>query len=57
MSFQQKVVDILQERSFEIHDGPSKMDVVEASDFEQIALDIIELLNNEYNTDPDDIKK
>jgi hypothetical protein len=54
MSFQQKVVEILQERSFEIHDGASKMDVVEASDFEQIALDIIEILNNEYNVDPDE---
>lgn len=54
MTFQEQVVTILQERSFEIHDGASKMDVVEATDFEQIALDIIELLSREYGFEPEE---
>ncbi|MBP7844997.1 MAG: hypothetical protein KA116_09280 [Proteobacteria bacterium] len=57
MSFQEKVVEILQERSFEIHDGASKMNVIEASDFEQIALDLVELLNVEYGVDPEELEK
>lgn len=39
---------MLQERSFEIRDGASKMDVVEANDYEQIALDIIDILTRDY---------
>ncbi len=49
MTFKEKVVEILQERSFEIRDGASKMEVVEATDFEQIALDIIEVLSKDHN--------
>ncbi len=48
MTFKEKVVEILQERSFEIRDGASKMEVVEATDFEQIALDIIEVLGKDH---------
>jgi|GEM_PF-1838319 len=48
MTFQEQVVAILQERSFEIHDGATKMDVIEATDFEQIAMDLTELLAREY---------
>jgi hypothetical protein len=53
MTFQEQVVAILQERSFEIHDGATKMDVIEGTDFEQIALDLIELLSREYGFDPE----
>ncbi len=49
MTLKEKIVEILQERSFEIRDGASKMAVVEATDFEQIALDIIEVLSTDYN--------
>jgi hypothetical protein len=52
MTFQEQVVAILQERSFEIRDGASKMDVIEATDFEQLALDITELLSREYGFEP-----
>ena len=52
MTFQEQVVAILQERSFEIHDGATKMDVIEATDFDQIALDIVELLAREYGFNP-----
>jgi len=54
MTFKEKVAQILRERSFEIRDGASKMDVVDATDFEQIALDISELLLQEYSFDPDE---
>jgi len=54
MSLKDQIVTILTERSFEIRDGASKMDVVEATDFEQIALDIIELLSREYSFDPEE---
>lgn len=49
MDLKEKIVAILQERSFEIRDGASKMDVVEATDFEQIALDIIDILARDYS--------
>ncbi len=55
MTFRDKVVAILTERSFEIRDGASKMEVVEATDFEQLAMDIQDLLKNDYNLDPDEI--
>ncbi len=48
MTFKEKIVAILFERSFEFRDGASKMEVVESSDFEQIALDIVEILNKDY---------
>ena len=54
MTFKEKVVEILQERSFEIRDGASKMQVVEGTDFEQIALDILEILSTDYNFEPED---
>ena len=54
MSLQEQIVTILQERSFEIRDGASKMEVVEATDFEQIALDIIEVLSKDYKFEVDD---
>ena len=54
MTFKEKVVEILQERSFELRDGGSKMAVVEATDFEQIAMDIIEILNTDYSFDPEE---
>jgi len=56
MTFQEKIVAILQERSFEIRDGGSKMNVVEATDFEQIALDIVEVLAKDYEFEPDEAK-
>jgi len=54
MTLKEKVVEILTERSFEIRDGASKMSVVEATDFEQIALDFIELLSKDYSFEPDE---
>ena len=54
MTFKEKVTEILQERSFEIRDGASKMQVVEATDFEQIALDILEILATDYSFDPEE---
>lgn len=54
MTFKDKVVAILTERSFEIRDGASKMEAVEAADFEQIAMDIHELLKSDFNFDPDE---
>ncbi len=54
MTFQEQVVAILQERSFEIRDGASKMEVIEATDFEQIAMDILELLSREYSFEPEE---
>lgn len=51
MTFKEKVVEILQERSFEIRDGASKMEVVEATDFEQIAMDIIEVLAKDHSVE------
>jgi hypothetical protein len=52
MDLKEKIVAILQERSFEIRDAGSKMEVVEGTDFEQIALDIIELLSRDYSFEP-----
>jgi hypothetical protein len=54
MTLKEQIVAILQERSFEIRDGASKMDVVEATDFEQLALDIIDLLAKEHGFDADE---
>ncbi len=54
MTFQEQVVAILQERSFELRDGATKNDVVESTDFEQIALDILELLAREYGFEPEE---
>jgi len=54
MDLKEKIVAILQERSFEIRDGGSKMDVVEETDFEQLALDIIELLSRDYSFEPEE---
>jgi hypothetical protein len=54
MTLQEHIVAILQERSFEIRDGASKDDVVISTDFEQIALDIIEVLAREYGFEPEE---
>lgn len=54
MTLKEKIVAILTERSFEMRDGTSKMEVVEATDFEQIAMDIQEVLKNDYNFDPEE---
>lgn len=48
MTLKEKIVAILEERSFETRDGASKAQVVESSDFEQIALDIIDILARDY---------
>lgn len=54
MTLVEKITAILQERSFEIRDGATKMDVVEGTDFEQIALDIQELLAKDYGLEIDE---
>jgi ribose 5-phosphate isomerase RpiB len=54
MNLKEKIVAILQERSFEIRDAGSKMSVVEETDFEQIALDVIELLARDYSFEADE---
>ncbi|HVJ64590.1 MAG TPA: hypothetical protein VM901_04990 [Bdellovibrionota bacterium] len=48
MTLKEKIEAVLQERSFEIRDGGSKMDVVDSNDFEQIAMDLIEILTRDY---------
>lgn len=48
MTFSEKVVQILQERSFEMRDGASKLQAIESTDFEQIAMDIFEMLTRDY---------
>jgi galactitol-specific phosphotransferase system IIB component len=48
MTIKEKIEAVLRERSFEIHDGALKMDVVESNDYEQIALDIIEILVRDH---------
>lgn len=48
MTLAEKIVAVLQERSFEIRDGASKMEAIESTDFEQVALDIIEILSRDY---------
>ncbi|MEZ4814375.1 MAG: hypothetical protein R3A80_04110 [Bdellovibrionota bacterium] len=54
MTLTEKLVAILTERSFEMRDGASKMQVIEATDFEQIALDIQEVLKADYSFDPEE---
>jgi hypothetical protein len=49
MTLKEKVVAILTERSFEVRDGSSKMEVIESVDFDQIAMDILDVLKNDYN--------
>ena len=56
MDLREKIVEILNERSFEIDDGASKLNVVDATDFEQIAIDISEVLNRDYSIDVDALK-
>ena len=53
MTLKEKVVAILIERSFETRDGSSKMEVIESVDFDQIAMDILEVLKNDYNFEPE----
>ena len=48
MTLKEQIVAVLQERSFAIRDGATKMEVVESTDFEQIAMDFIELLARDY---------
>ena len=54
MTLSEKIVAVLLERSFEIRDGASKMQAIESTDFEQIALDLIELLARDYGFEPED---
>ncbi len=54
MTLKEKIVAILSERSFEMRDGTSKMDVVESTDFEQLAMDILDVLKTDYNFDPEE---
>jgi len=54
MTLQEKIVAILQARSFEIRDGASKMEVIEATDFDQISLDVLEMLLKDYTFDPEE---
>jgi hypothetical protein len=54
MTIQEKIVAILSERSFEIRDGASKMEVVEATDFDQLALDILDMLAKDYGFEPEE---
>ena len=49
MTLKEKFVAILTERSFEVRDGSSKMEVIESVDFDQIAMDILDVLKNDYN--------
>ncbi|MBS1984570.1 MAG: hypothetical protein JST16_10405 [Bdellovibrionales bacterium] len=51
MNLKEKIVAVLEERSFEIREGASKMQAVESTDFEQIALDIIEILTRDYGVE------
>jgi hypothetical protein len=54
MTLKEKIVAILEERSFEIRDGASKMQAIEATDFEQIAMDIADLLSRDYSFEPEE---
>ncbi len=54
MTLKEKIVAILEERSFETRDGGSKIKVVDASDFDQIALDILETLSQDYSFEPEE---
>ena len=54
MDLKEKIVAILQERSFEIDDAASKLQVIDQTDFEQIALDIIEVLSRDYSFEADE---
>lgn len=54
MTLKEKIIAILEERSFEIRDGVSKMQAVESNDFEQIAMDIVEILSRDYAFESED---
>lgn len=54
MTFNEKVVQILNERSFEMRDGSSKLQAIESTDFEQIAMDILDLLQKDYGFEIDE---
>lgn len=56
MTFNEKVVQILTERSFELHDGASKLQAIESADFEQIAMDIIEMITRDYGIEIEESK-
>lgn len=49
MTFRERVTEILTQRSSEIYDGATKLDVIDSADFEQIAMDLEELLKTEYS--------
>ena len=53
MTLKEKIVAILEERSFEVKDGASKMNCIEAADFEQVALDFVEILNRDFGVEID----
>lgn len=56
MTLVEKIVAVLEERSFETRDGASKMRAVESTDFEQIAMDIIEILQRDYGFEVEENK-
>jgi hypothetical protein len=51
MTLKEQIVAILQERSFEVRDGATKMQIVDSTDFEVVALDIVELLAKDYGVE------
>lgn len=52
MTFREKVVEILTQRATEIFDAGTNLDVVDSADFDQIAIDLEDLLINQYSFDP-----
>ena len=54
MTLKEKIVAILTERAYELKDGGTKTQVVEEADFDQIAMDIQEVLKNDYSFDPEE---
>ena len=53
MTLKERIVALLEARTFEMKEGGSKMVCVESVDFEQIALDIIEALKIDFGLDVD----
>ncbi len=49
MNFRERVIEILAQRASEIYDGATKLEVIDSADFEQIAMDLEELLRSEYS--------
>ena len=53
MTLKERIVALLEARTFEMKEGGSKMVCVESVDFEQIALDIIDTLKTDFALDVD----